>query len=169
MVSSLRDASFLCPKPMKEKGKVRRWRKTGEGGGSIFRYPSMDSYALVLGAIHPPIGPSSLRSVGETDRWVDTSSNVSCSALSSTLPYIRYFCSISRQRSLWENFQRIQKRNRKFSNVSHSPLLRHPHCIFCSLNVASIFRVICLHYLFQKRFIDICARLCLYISFNTHE
>lgn len=118
MVSSLRGAIFLCPKSMKEKGKLAGGRKTGEGGGSIFRYPSMDSYALVLGAIHPPIGPPSLRSVGETDRWVDTSPNVSCSALSSTLPYIRYFCSISRRRSLWENF-RIQKRRRKY--VSHSP------------------------------------------------
>jgi len=85
-VSSLRDAIFLCPKTDEREREARRWRKVGEGGGSIFRCRSMDPYALVLGAIHPPIGPSSLRSVGETDRWVDTSPNVSCSALSSTLP-----------------------------------------------------------------------------------
>jgi len=64
---------------------LNRWKRKessqveedeSEGGGSIFRYPSMNSYVLVLEALHPPIGPSSLRSVGETDRWVDTSSRI---------------------------------------------------------------------------------------------
>jgi len=40
--------------------------------------------AVLVGPVHPPIGPSSLGSVGETDRWVDTSPSV----LSSTLPSI---------------------------------------------------------------------------------
>lgn len=99
MVSSLRDAIFLCPKPMKEKGRLLAGggRRRARAAGSVFAGPPLWLLCvLVLGTIHPPIGPSSLGSVGETDRWVDTSPLYPTRYTQQHLTArIRYFCSTS--------------------------------------------------------------------------
>lgn len=81
MVSFLCDAIFLCPKLMKEKGKLAGGGRRARAVNLFFAVPSMNSYVFVSETI-PLIGPSFFGSVGETDRWVDTSLLVSCSMLS---------------------------------------------------------------------------------------
>lgn len=106
-----RDAIFLCPKLMKEKGKLRRWRKKSEGRRRRIHFSQPlygFLYALVLETIHPPIGPSSLVERGRNGQVGRYIPNVSCGVFSSTLSYIRYFCSISRRPTLWEKFRQIR-------------------------------------------------------------